>query len=135
MELKHFIPMLPAVAIWGFLFWKTKIWMKIMDAFKEGLSFEKALEALKQGKSIRRKRSNYGLTKMIVSALGENKEKFCEYSLEKKDRLRENPVLSIEEILANDWLIEGQIALLRNELKYPSLEGLSGLGISLINIR
>ncbi len=47
MELKHFIPMLPAVAIWGFLFWKTKIWMKIMDAFKEGLSFEKALEALK----------------------------------------------------------------------------------------
>lgn len=110
MELKYLTPIistLPAVAIWGFLFWKMKIWMKIMDTFKEGLPFEKALEALKQGKNIRRKRSNYGLTKMIVSALGENKEKFCEYSLEKKDRLRENPVLSMEELLANDWLIEG----------------------------
>jgi len=44
---------------------------------------------------------------MIISVLGEDKEKFCEYCLENKDRLRPNPVLSMEEILANDWLIEG----------------------------
>lgn len=109
-EMKYlmpFITMIPAVFIWGFLFWKMKIWKKIMDTFKEGLPFEKALEALKEGKSIRRKRSNYGLTKVIVSARGEEKEKFCEFDIDRKDRLREDPILSMKDIVASDWIVEG----------------------------
>ncbi len=100
------VPYIPVIGIWGVLFWKLKIWMKIMDTFKEGLPFERALEALKQGKSIRRKRSCNVLAKMVMSAMGENKEKFCEFDLERKDRVTENPILRMDDILANDWLVE-----------------------------
>ena len=77
-----------------------------MDVFKQGLPFERALEALKEGKSIRRKKSYSGLTKMLVSSRGTNQEKFCEYYLDGREGLRQNPVLDIEDIIANDWIIE-----------------------------
>jgi len=44
---------------------------------------------------------------MVMSAMGENKEKFCEFDLERKNRLTENPVLRMDDILANGWLVEG----------------------------
>ncbi len=96
----------PAVIVWGLLLWKLKIWKKIMDTFKEGLPFEKALEELKEGKSIRRKRSNYGFTRMIVSARGQEEEKFCEFDLQRNNSLRENPSLKMEDIMAHDWVVE-----------------------------
>lgn len=94
------------LGMWGCLLWKMKFWIKIMDLFREGVPFERALESLKQGKSIRRKKSNYGLTKIIVSARGEHTEKFCEFDIQKKEKLKENPILNMEDILANDWVIE-----------------------------
>lgn len=97
---------IPGLTIWVFLVLKFKIWKKFMDTFKEGLPFERALEALKQGKSIRRKRSSYGLTKMVVSIRGNDKEKYCEFDIERKDRMRDNPVFGIDDILATDWMIE-----------------------------
>ena len=95
-----------AIGIWGMIVWKKKLWVNIMDLFKEGLPFERALEFLKKGKSIRRKQSKKGIAKMTVSVRGENKEKICEFNLEMKEMLRENPLLNMEDILATDWVVD-----------------------------
>ncbi len=93
-------------SIVGFDTVKAEFWTKTVDIFTEGLPFESALEALKQGKSIRRKRSDYGLTRMVVSIRGIEEEKFCQFYLQDRSRVVERPILMMEDVLATDWLIE-----------------------------
>ena len=100
------ISAIPATGVCGYLFWKMKLWMRLMDNFKEGLPFEKALEALKQGKSIRRKKSYFGLTKMLISVRGKETEKFCKFDLNRRGTLEEDAILRINDIMSNDWIVE-----------------------------
>lgn len=100
------IPLLFMLTIWGVLFWKLKFGAKIMDVFRETTSFEHALVALKEGKSIRRRYSNYGLARMMVSLRGMDTVRFCEFDIRSKDKLSESPSLKVDDILATDWVIE-----------------------------
>jgi len=78
----------------------------IGNMFKESLSFEKALEALKDGHRIRRKSERQGYTKLVIVEGKKQKEKFGSYWVSDNDKVNDHCSFSIEDVLANDWIID-----------------------------
>lgn len=78
----------------------------VENIFKEGMPFEKAIEALKEGNRIRRKSERKGHTKVIITEGKKQKEKFGTYWLHDSDKISDYCSFSIEDVLANDWLVD-----------------------------
>jgi hypothetical protein len=74
--------------------------------FKETISFEKAIEALKEGKRIRRKSERKGYTKIIITEGKKQKEKFGTYWVSSNDDVSDYCSFSIDDVLAIDWIID-----------------------------
>lgn len=78
----------------------------ITNIFKETVPFEIAIKALKEGKRIRRKSKYRGYTKIVLTAGKSQCEKFGSYQADDHNDVDDYCSFSIEDVLANDWLIE-----------------------------
>ena len=76
------------------------------NIFKETISFEKAIEALKEGNRIRRKSERKGYTKIIITEGKKQKEKFGSYWASNSDDVSDYCSFSIEDVLSSDWIID-----------------------------
>ena len=79
----------------------------VQSIFRDGVSFEEAIQALQQGSRIRRKSERKGYAKFIVFD-GKNKsEKYGSFwTDEKMSKENDYCMFSVEDVLANDWKIE-----------------------------
>lgn len=78
----------------------------IENIFKEPISFEKAIEALKEGNRIRRKSERKGYTKVTITEGKKQKEKFGTYWVSDGDTVSDYCSFSIEDVIANDWILD-----------------------------
>jgi hypothetical protein len=79
----------------------------VQSIFRNGISFEEAIQALQLGNRIRRKSERKGYAKFVVSD-GKNKvEKFGRYWVDDKE-IEANDYCSfcLEDVLAGDWIID-----------------------------
>ncbi len=72
---------------------------------KDTLTFEQALQALKEGKRIRRKTERKGFTKIVVTESKNKTEKFGSYWAG-DTTTSDFCSLSMEDVLAADWIID-----------------------------
>lgn len=109
-----FISVIFASISWGFvgyLILKNKFpgrgLQVIKNIFKESVSFEEALKALKVGMRIRRKNERKGFTKVILLESNNKTEKYGTYwASDDKKNISEHCSFSIEDVLATDWIID-----------------------------
>lgn len=78
----------------------------VENIFKETISFEKAIEALKEGNRIRRKSERKGYTKVIITEGKNQKEKFGTYWVSDDEKIMDYCSFLIEDVIANDWIID-----------------------------
>lgn len=78
----------------------------IENIFKEGVPFEQAIEALKEGNRIRRKSERRGYVKIILMEGKRQKEKFGTYWISDNEASSNYCTFSIEDVLATDWIID-----------------------------
>lgn len=94
----------------GYMILKTKFPGKglkvIANIFKETIPFETAIRALKEGKRIRRKSKHKGYTKVIISVGKTQTEKFRSYWVDDNKDVDDYCSFSMDDILADDWIIE-----------------------------
>jgi len=77
----------------------------IKNAFKDTMSFEDAIKLLRDGKKIRRKGERKGYAK-ITSIIGNQKtEKYGTFWID-GSRLFDSAYFTIEEVFANDWIVD-----------------------------
>ena len=98
---------------WGFAGWaylQSKYpgrGLQVIDnIFKETISFEEAITALKEGNRIRRKSERKGYTKVTITEAKKQKEKFGTYWVSSNDDVSDYCSFSIEDVLAMDWIID-----------------------------
>lgn len=79
----------------------------IKNVFKKTTPFDEAINALQEGKRIRRKSSSKGFTRIIVTESKNVTEKYGTYwaSYDEKS-ISEYCNFSIEDVLATDWIID-----------------------------
>ena len=77
----------------------------IANVFKEPLSFDQAIQALKEGHRIRSKHAVSGYTKVVVIERNCRTEKFGTY-LTRDNKTWDHCTFSIEDVLATDWIID-----------------------------
>lgn len=94
----------------GYLILKSKFpgrGLKVIEnIFKETISFEEAIKALKEGKRIRRKSERKGYTKLVITDGKKQKEKFGSYWVSDEDDVSDHCSFSIDDALAMDWIID-----------------------------
>lgn len=78
----------------------------IKNVFIEGLSFEKAIEALQEGNRIRRKSERNGYVKVVITEGKRKKEKYGTYWVSSPEDISNYCSFSIEDVLATDWVID-----------------------------
>jgi hypothetical protein len=78
----------------------------ITNLFKETIPFEMAIKALKEGKRVRRKSKRRGYTKVVLTAGKFQSEKVGSYWVDDDKDVDDHCSFSMEDVLANDWLIE-----------------------------
>lgn len=78
----------------------------IENVFKETISFEKAIEALKEGHRIRRKPERSGYTKVIITEGKNQREKFGTYWVGNDGKILDHCSFSIDDVNASDWIID-----------------------------
>jgi hypothetical protein len=79
----------------------------IQNAFKQTISFEEALKAMKEGNRIRRKTESKGFIKFIITEGRNTTEKYGTYWAGNKDSdFSSRCCFSIEDVLATDWIID-----------------------------
>lgn len=78
----------------------------IENVFKEGMPFEKAMEALKEGNRIRRKSERQGYVKLVITDGKRRKEKFGSYWVNSDKDFMNHCSFSIEDVFATDWIID-----------------------------
>lgn len=79
----------------------------VLSIFRDGVSFEEAIQSLQQGNRIRRKSERKGYTKYVVTD-GKNKvEKYGSFWIsDQKPDVNDYCNFSLEDVLASDWVIE-----------------------------
>jgi hypothetical protein len=99
--------------VWGFaghMFMKSKYPGRGIQVYKnilkETCSFEKAIEALKEGKRIRRKSEMKGYTKLTIIEGKNQQEKYGSYWVSRSEKIEDYCTFSIEDVLATDWLVD-----------------------------
>ena len=107
---------------WGFIGWAYlqsrypgRGLQVIENIFKKKISFEQAIAALKKGSRIRRKSERKGYAKIVITSGKSRKEKFGTYSVSDSDDVSDYCSFSIEDVLATDWIIDGEP--MGNEIK------------------
>ncbi len=73
---------------------------------KQTISFEEALQSLKEGSRIRRKSERKGYTKLVIIEGKNRKEKFGTYWVSNPTDISDYCSFSIEDALAADWIID-----------------------------
>ena len=78
----------------------------IENIFKETISFEEAIKALKEGNRIRRKSERKGYTKVIVTEGKHKRERYGTYWVSDEDAILDYCSFSLEDVISNDWIID-----------------------------
>jgi hypothetical protein len=78
----------------------------IENIFKEPMSFDTAVQALKEGHRIRRKTEKVGYTKVVIIEGTNRMEKFHTYWAFDGERLNDHCSFSIEDVFSTDWIID-----------------------------
>ncbi len=102
------------IATWGFVGYKmlqskfsgrgTQV---IKNMLKETLTFDEAIQALKDGKHIRRKTGWCGFTRILIIHGNTQTAKYGCYRANDPKRNTFDPYFfSIEDVLATDWIID-----------------------------
>jgi hypothetical protein len=79
----------------------------VLSIFRDGVSFEEAIQALQQGSRIRRKSERKGYAKFIVTDGKNTKEKFGRFWIDETEpELNDYCMFCLEDVLANDWMVE-----------------------------
>ena len=78
----------------------------IHNIIKDTLSFEEAIQALKNGHRIRRKTEKNGYTKIVIMEGKNQKEKFGTYWTSAPERLSNNCSFEMADVTADDWIID-----------------------------
>jgi hypothetical protein len=78
----------------------------IENFFKETISFEEAITALKEGNKIRRKSERKGYAKIVITSGKTRKEKFGTYWVSSSSDISDYCSFSIEDVIATDWIID-----------------------------
>jgi len=78
----------------------------VRNLFKDTISFDDAIQALKEGQRIRRKKEIRGYTKIVICEGKTKKVKFGSCLVGTNNSLLDYCTFSIEDVLANDWIID-----------------------------
>lgn len=80
----------------------------LRNIFKKTIRFQQAIQALQEGKRIRRKRERQGYTKLFILEGKKERETYARYYAHSKEEAKDISYgpFSIEDVLAKDWVID-----------------------------
>jgi hypothetical protein len=94
----------------AFFILKTKYPAKgiksVKNIFKKKMSFNEAINELKNGNRIKRLTEYHGFLKMTKEAAGYKEEVYARYKVSDSNLKEEQIYFSLEDVLAEDWIID-----------------------------